>query len=261
MPGLIRAAARRIYYMEVTVEEAPPARLVDTDNNDNDEDGELDDRDRERDGSGAVDSGSIGGGGGGEGGDDDSSSPAPSPSSSPSPPTSSIPSCLSFLIRQHHPPSAVTSPSSPSSSSFSSSPHRHHLRRSSSPGSCSASSRPLPLKLSCSPPDLRISLSTFCRAFPFHLVLGPRMEVLQLGEGLRKQAKCEPHRTPNFRDHFEIVSPRIPCTFQSILLRLATPFTIRTRPEGGGLDGREKVSEWGGWAVLGHGSAETAVSI
>ncbi|XP_062408445.1 guanylate cyclase soluble subunit alpha-2 [Sardina pilchardus] len=206
MPGLIRAAARRIYHTEVTVEEAPPARLVDTDDNDNDneEDCDPDDRDGEH-----------------GGGDDSSSSPAPSPpSSSPSPPSSVSPACLSFLIRQHRPP-----------------------QRSSSPGSCSASSRPLPLKLSCSPPDLRISLSTFCRAFPFHLVLGPRMEVLQLGEGLRKQAKCEPHRTPNFREHFEIVSPRIPCTFQSILLRLATPFTIRTRPEAGGLDGREKVME------------------
>ncbi|KAI4815853.1 hypothetical protein KUCAC02_005980, partial [Chaenocephalus aceratus] len=39
--------------------------------------------------------------------------------------------------------------------------------------------------------DLRIGLATFCRAFPFHLVLGPRMELLQLGEGLRKQARIE----------------------------------------------------------------------
>uniref|UniRef100_A0A674AR10 guanylate cyclase n=1 Tax=Salmo trutta TaxID=8032 RepID=A0A674AR10_SALTR len=71
--------------------------------------------------------------------------------------------------------------------------------------------------------------ATFCRAFPFHLVLGPSMELLQLGEGLRRQARIEPHRTFSFRDCFEIISPRIPPTFQAILLRLASPFTIRTR--------------------------------
>uniref|UniRef100_A0A4W5KNL7 guanylate cyclase n=1 Tax=Hucho hucho TaxID=62062 RepID=A0A4W5KNL7_9TELE len=63
-------------------------------------------------------------------------------------------------------------------------------------------------------------------AFPFHLVLGPSMELLQLGEGLRRQARIEPHRTLSFRDCFEIISPRIQPTFQAILLRLASPFTI-----------------------------------
>ncbi|KAL2095882.1 hypothetical protein ACEWY4_008030 [Coilia grayii] len=237
MPGLIRAAARRIYHTDVTVEEAPPARLVDTE--EVDEDRDHGDRDGGHVGEGGIGgggggSGSGGGGGGGDVRDEDCCSPAPSPSSSPSPPSSSNPACLSFLIRQHRRQQLANIPS----------PHC-------SPASCSAP-RPLPLKLSCSPPDLRISLSTFCKAFPFHLVLGPRMEVLQLGEGLRKQAKCEPHRTPNFHDHFEIVSPRIPCTFQAILLRLATPFTIRTRPEGGGLDGREKVSDLAG--ILGSSS-------
>uniref|UniRef100_A0A8C1TJT2 guanylate cyclase n=1 Tax=Cyprinus carpio TaxID=7962 RepID=A0A8C1TJT2_CYPCA len=84
---------------------------------------------------------------------------------------------------------------------------------------------------------------TFCRAFPFHLVLGPNMEVLQVGEGLRKQAKSDPHRTLTFSNSFELVSPRIPCSFQNILLRLSTPFTIRTRPDGSALDSREKVME------------------
>uniref|UniRef100_A0A671PUQ6 guanylate cyclase n=1 Tax=Sinocyclocheilus anshuiensis TaxID=1608454 RepID=A0A671PUQ6_9TELE len=98
-------------------------------------------------------------------------------------------------------------------------------------------------QLSRSPLDLRIGLSTFCRAFPFHLVLGPNMEVLQVGEGLRKQAKSDPHRTLTFNNSFELVSPRIPCSFQNILLRLSMPFTIRTRPDGSALDSREKVME------------------
>nr|XP_023648214.1 guanylate cyclase soluble subunit alpha-2 [Paramormyrops kingsleyae] len=155
MPGLIRAAARRIYHREVEVEEA---QLT------------LEGVQSERDAS----------------------------------------SCLSFLIKE---PRAPGGPQT------------------------------LPLELSCSPPDLRIGLSTFCRAFPFHLVLGPDMSVLQLGEGLRRQARCEPHRTLHFADCFEVVSPRIACTFQGILLRLSTPFTIRTRPEGGSTGTKEKVME------------------
>ncbi|TRY81526.1 hypothetical protein DNTS_005814 [Danionella cerebrum] len=169
MPGLIRAAARRIYQSDVSVEEAPPTWLHSAN-----EDGKL-----------SGDS-----------------------SSSPSPPSSSSAACLSFLIREVRPP-------------------------------CSSNSR----QLSHSPLDLRISLSTFCRAFPFHLVLGPNMEVLQVGEGLRKQAKGDPHRTLTFSNSFELVSPRIPCSFQNFLLRLSTPFTIRTRPDASALDTREKVME------------------
>ncbi len=185
MPGLIRAAARRIYQSDVSVEEAPP-KWLHTAN----EDGEL-----------STDS---------------------SPSSSPSPPSSSSPACLSFLIREDR-----TQPASSSSHT-------------------AATSR----QLSRSPLDLRIGLSTFCRAFPFHLVLGPNMEVLQVGEGLRKQAKSDPHRTLTFSNSFELVSPRIPCSFQNILLRLSTPFTIRTRPDGSALDCREKVSKRGHMTML-----------
>lgn len=100
-----------------------------------------------------------------------------------------------------------------------------------------------PLRLSCSPPDLRISISTFCRAFPFHLMFDPHLAILQLGEGLRKHIKCEAHRTLNFRDCFEIVSPKIVCTFQGILLRLSMPFVIRTLPDTSGLEYQEKVME------------------
>nr|XP_029508542.1 guanylate cyclase soluble subunit alpha-2 [Oncorhynchus nerka] len=146
------------------------------------------------------------------------STPTPTPSPSPS-----APICLSFLIRE-------TSPS---------------------PSSIPPSSVTLPTEnpkqtlppLSLSPTDLRIGPATFCRAFPFHLVLGPSMELLQLGEGLRRQARIEPHRTLSFRDCFEIISPRIQPTFQAILLRLASPFTIRTRPDCSQSGTKEKVME------------------
>uniref|UniRef100_A0A4W4DW15 guanylate cyclase n=1 Tax=Electrophorus electricus TaxID=8005 RepID=A0A4W4DW15_ELEEL len=157
MPGLIRAAARRIYHSEVQVEEASPTWLHAAT-----EDGGL-----------STDS---------------------TPSLSPSPPT---------------------------------------------------------LQLSRSPLDLPISLGTFCRAFPFHLVIGPAMEVLQVGEGLRQvgEGLRKPHRTLSFSDSFQIVSPRIPCSYQNILLRLSTPFTIHTRPDATSLDSKEKVMELKGQMI------------
>ncbi|XP_035390136.1 guanylate cyclase soluble subunit alpha-2 isoform X1 [Electrophorus electricus] len=184
MPGLIRAAARRIYHSEVQVEEASPTWLHAAT-----EDGGL-----------STDS---------------------TPSLSPSPPTLSSPTCLSFLIRETR-----TAPSS----------------------SCPAYS---PRQLSRSPLDLPISLGTFCRAFPFHLVIGPAMEVLQVGEGLRQvgEGLRKPHRTLSFSDSFQIVSPRIPCSYQNILLRLSTPFTIHTRPDATSLDSKEKVMELKGQMI------------
>ncbi|XP_053543277.1 guanylate cyclase soluble subunit alpha-2 isoform X2 [Ictalurus punctatus] len=185
MPGLIRAAARRIYRAEVEVEEAPPTRLRAVN-----EDGGISDRS--------------------------------TPSSSPSPPTFSSPGCLSFLIRE--------------------------VRiASSSPSPLSSSSR----QLSRSPTDLRIGLSTFCRAFPFHLIVGPNMDVLQVGVGLKNvgEGLRKPHRTLSFSDSFQLVSPRIPCSFQNILLRLSTPFTIRTRPDPSALESREKVMELKGQMI------------
>uniref|UniRef100_A0A3B4AD98 guanylate cyclase n=1 Tax=Periophthalmus magnuspinnatus TaxID=409849 RepID=A0A3B4AD98_9GOBI len=107
----------------------------------------------------------------------------------------------------------------------------------------SAPNKRPPLSLSTNPSDLRIGLATFCRAFPFHLVLGPGMELLQLGEGLRKQARIEPHRVLSFRDCFEIVSPKMEPSFKGILLRLASPFTIRTRPDIAQAGTKEKVME------------------
>lgn len=168
--------------------------------------------------------------------DEDSRSPTPtaspsvSPSSSPSPPStfpSSSPAvCLSFQIQETKSQSLI-----------------------SITNTASGSSKRPPLALSTNPSDLRIGLATFCRAFPFHLVLGPRMELLQLGEGLRKQARIESLRTLSFRDCFEIVSPKMEPSFKGILLRLASPFTIRTRPDTAQTGTKEKVMELKGQMI------------
>ncbi|KAH0516244.1 Guanylate cyclase soluble subunit alpha-2 [Microtus ochrogaster] len=91
------------------------------------------------------------------------------------------------------------------------------------------------------PADLRISISTFCRAFPFHLMFEPSMAILQLGEGLRKQLRCDTHKVLKFQDCFEIVSPKVNATFERVLLRLSTPFVIRTKPEASGTENKDKV--------------------
>ncbi|XP_061683925.1 guanylate cyclase soluble subunit alpha-2 isoform X2 [Syngnathoides biaculeatus] len=155
-------------------------------------------------------------------------SPPGSPSSSPSPPstfpTTVLTVCVSFQIQEMFPPYSL---------------------QNAAPVITRKASR----SLSTNPNDLRIGLATFCRAFPFHLVLGPRMELLQLGEGLRRQARIEPHRTLLFRDCFEIVSPKMEASFQGILLRLASPFTIRTRPDSSQLGTAEKVMELKGQMI------------
>ncbi|KAM4796062.1 guanylate cyclase soluble subunit alpha-2 [Rhinophrynus dorsalis] len=100
-----------------------------------------------------------------------------------------------------------------------------------------------PVRSSQTPSDLRISISTFCRAFPFHLMFDPSMLILQLGEGLRKMIKCEIHKTMKFHDSFEIVSPKISCTFEQVLLRLSTPFVIRNKPDVSSIENKDKVME------------------
>ncbi|KAI2562621.1 guanylate cyclase 1 soluble subunit alpha 2 [Homo sapiens] len=98
----------------------------------------------------------------------------------------------------------------------------------------------LPQGTSQVPADLRISINTFCRAFPFHLMFDPSMSVLQLGEGLRKQLRCDTHKVLKFEDCFEIVSPKVNATFERVLLRLSTPFVIRTKPEASGSENKDK---------------------
>uniref|UniRef100_A0A8C3H1P0 guanylate cyclase n=1 Tax=Corvus moneduloides TaxID=1196302 RepID=A0A8C3H1P0_CORMO len=123
------------------------------------------------------------------------------------------------------------------------------------PGNCSCltflikehenanTTKALPAGTSQSPLDLRISISTFCRAFPFHLMFDPNMLVLQLGEGLRKQLRCDTHKTLKFQDCFDIVSPKISATFERVLLRLSTPFVIRTKLEDSDSESKDKVME------------------
>ncbi|XP_036114883.1 guanylate cyclase soluble subunit alpha-2 isoform X2 [Molossus molossus] len=102
----------------------------------------------------------------------------------------------------------------------------------------------LPQGTSQIPEDLRISINTFCRAFPFHLMFDPHMSVLQLGEGLRKQLRFDTHKVLKFEDCFEIVSPKVnDATFERVLLRLSTPFVIRTKLEASGTENKDKVME------------------
>uniref|UniRef100_A0A8C5PZZ0 guanylate cyclase n=1 Tax=Leptobrachium leishanense TaxID=445787 RepID=A0A8C5PZZ0_9ANUR len=99
------------------------------------------------------------------------------------------------------------------------------------------------LRSSQTPSDLRISINTFCRAFPFHLMFDQSMLILQLGEGLRKLTKCEIHKTMKFHDFFEMVSPKASCTFEQVLSRLSTPFVIRNKTDSSSSESKDKVME------------------
>lgn len=138
----------------------------------------------------------------------------------------------------------------------------------STPGPCScltflikecdptSATKNLPRGASRDPADLSISISTFCRAFPFHLMFDAHMSVLQLGEGLRKQLRGDAHRVLKFGDCFEIVSPKVSAAFERVLLRLSTPFVIRTKPEASGAENNDKVSGRG--LEMGEGGWQSA---
>lgn len=87
-------------------------------------------------------------------------------------------------------------------------------------------------KATSNPRDLPISVSNFCRAFPFHIVIDRHMEIVQAGVSLLRVIK--PRRTARkslpFSDVFEIVRPVIHVSFDSMLDHISTVFIVVTKP-------------------------------
>lgn len=80
-------------------------------------------------------------------------------------------------------------------------------------------------------PEPKISPATFCRVFPFHLMFGRGMEILQCGDSLSRVIKGINNRArltmPNI---FELVRPRIEFTCEALLAHINTVFVLTTRP-------------------------------
>ncbi|XP_039395089.1 guanylate cyclase soluble subunit alpha-1 isoform X2 [Mauremys reevesii] len=83
----------------------------------------------------------------------------------------------------------------------------------------------------CKPQSsLVISASLFCKTFPFHFMFDKDMAVLQVGNGIRRLLnRREFLANPNFEEYFEILTPRINCTFSGIMTMLNMQFTVRVK--------------------------------
>lgn len=102
---------------------------------------------------------------------------------------------------------------------------------------------PSPLKAQF-PVDIPISF--FNSTFPFHVLFDRDMNLLQIGDGLRKRlSRKDVQRKPVFEEHFLILSPQIRSTFQSILSMLNTQFVLRIKHGGSSTiaDGTTKVMD------------------
>uniref|UniRef100_A0ACB8E7Z3 Guanylate cyclase soluble subunit alpha-1 n=1 Tax=Sphaerodactylus townsendi TaxID=933632 RepID=A0ACB8E7Z3_9SAUR len=83
----------------------------------------------------------------------------------------------------------------------------------------------------CKPQSsLVIPASMFCKTFPFHCMFDKDMAILQVGNGIRRLLnRREFQAKPNFEECFEILTPKINCTFSGIMTMLNMQFTIRVR--------------------------------
>uniref|UniRef100_A0A8C9S112 Guanylate cyclase soluble subunit alpha-1 n=1 Tax=Scleropages formosus TaxID=113540 RepID=A0A8C9S112_SCLFO len=107
---------------------------------------------------------------------------------------------------------------------------------------------PSPLKAQ-SPVD--IPMSFFNSTFPFHVLFDRDMNLLQIGDGLRKRLnRKDVQRKPVFEDHFLIVSPQIRANFQSILAMLNTQFVLKIKHGTGTADGTTKLMDLKGQMIF-----------
>ncbi|NXY88260.1 GCYA1 cyclase, partial [Alcedo cyanopectus] len=83
----------------------------------------------------------------------------------------------------------------------------------------------------CKPQSsLVIPASVFCKTFPFHFMFDKDMSVLQIGNGIRRLlTRREFQAKPNFEEYFEILTPKVSCTFSGIMTMLNMQFTVRVR--------------------------------
>ncbi|KAJ7409185.1 Guanylate cyclase soluble subunit alpha-3 [Willisornis vidua] len=83
----------------------------------------------------------------------------------------------------------------------------------------------------CKPQSsLVIPASMFCKTFPFHFMFDKDMSVLQIGNGIRRLlTRREFQAKPNFEEYFEILTPKVSCTFSGIMTMLNMQFTVRVR--------------------------------
>ncbi|XP_050440363.1 head-specific guanylate cyclase [Adelges cooleyi] len=76
--------------------------------------------------------------------------------------------------------------------------------------------------------DLKMGVTSFCKAFPWHLVLDVRLEFVQLGSGFMKLfGKCLQQFGRSVHTYFKIKRPKnVRLTFEGIVNRANSPFVL-----------------------------------
>ena len=87
-------------------------------------------------------------------------------------------------------------------------------------------------KSSTNPRDLALNAASFCKAFPFHIVIDRNLDIVQAGTALLRVIRGyrKSNTTLDFRKLFEIVRPITNVSFDAILDHIHTVFIIQTRP-------------------------------
>ncbi|ELU08946.1 hypothetical protein CAPTEDRAFT_127209, partial [Capitella teleta] len=88
-----------------------------------------------------------------------------------------------------------------------------------------------PLGLSTRKRNLPLSVKTFCKAFPFHVMFNRSLEIIQAGLSLLRilQPRASDERKPHFCDIFSVVRPIMDFGFNAVLGHINTVFVVETR--------------------------------
>ena len=87
-------------------------------------------------------------------------------------------------------------------------------------------------KSSTNPKELPLGVSTFCKAFPFHLIIDRNLQIVQAGAALLRVTKTYRKKTKKllFEKLLQVVRPVMNVKFETILEHINTVFIVVTRP-------------------------------
>ena len=77
--------------------------------------------------------------------------------------------------------------------------------------------------------ESRISPATFCKAFPFHIMLTRDLRIVQAGSSVSRVIKELDDPSYTFKDIFQVVRPHIELNFENILAHTNAVFIVRAR--------------------------------
>lgn len=76
----------------------------------------------------------------------------------------------------------------------------------------------------------KMSLLSFCKAFPFHVMFDRKLHIKQAGLSLMRLIKYKPKSTLVFTDIFDLARPRMDFSFDAVVSHINTVFIVTTKP-------------------------------